>query len=146
MPSFNVIGYFALAQGKHIPTLLPGATFPINHNHYITCLKFTSDDIMMYSLATLHVYSGSGNALLPDNTITFMIAKACAPTRKPIELDVLYLSAFPGDPNDDQYDVCMPIYLICYFHSFYFVRNTSPSAPLSFTVLAMCLPIILPKS
>ncbi|KAJ7907696.1 hypothetical protein B0H13DRAFT_1879318 [Mycena leptocephala] len=96
MSSLNVIGFFALAQGKRIATLLPGATFPIHHNHYT------------YPSATLRVYSGSGDAPLPDNTIAFVIAKACAPTGKPIELDALYLSAFPGDPNDDQYDEHIP--------------------------------------
>lgn len=92
MSSLNVIGFFALAQGKRIATLLPGATFPIHHNRYVTCLKSTSDDITTYPSATLRVYSGSGDAPLPDNTIAFVIAKACAPTGKPIELDALYLS------------------------------------------------------
>ncbi|KAJ7875957.1 hypothetical protein B0H13DRAFT_1632469 [Mycena leptocephala] len=128
MSSLNVIGFFALAQGKRIATLLPGATFPIHHNHYVTCLKSTSDDITMYPSATLRVYSGSGDAPLPDNTIAFVIAKACAPTGKPIELDALYLSAFPGDPNDDQYDVRAPIYLIRYFH--HSIRSgTHPRVP-----------------
>ena len=105
MSSFNVFGFFALAQGKRIATYLPGATFPIHHVHYVTSLKSTSDDIATYPSATLRVYSGSGDAPLPDNTIAFVVAKASAPTGKPIELDALYLSAFRGDPKDDQYDV-----------------------------------------
>ncbi|KAJ7831799.1 hypothetical protein B0H13DRAFT_1532746, partial [Mycena leptocephala] len=85
---------FLLLPRERIATLLPGATFPIHHNHYVTCLKSTSDDITTYPSATLRVYSGSGDAPLPDNTIAFVIAKACAPTGKLIELDALYLSAF----------------------------------------------------
>ncbi|KAJ7800337.1 hypothetical protein B0H13DRAFT_1533465, partial [Mycena leptocephala] len=99
MSSFNVFGFFALGQGKCIATYLPGATFPIHHVHYITSLKSTSDDIATYPSATFRVYSGSGDAKLPDNTIAFVVAKVSAPTSKPIKLDALYLSAFRGDPN-----------------------------------------------
>ncbi|KAJ6540399.1 hypothetical protein B0H19DRAFT_1175595 [Mycena capillaripes] len=107
MSSFNVFGFFALAQGKRVATYAPGATFPIHHNHYNTSMKSNSDDVVNPS-ATLRVYSGSGDAPLPDNTIAFVVSKASAQTGKPVELDALYLSAFPGDPNDDQYEEHIP--------------------------------------
>ncbi|KAJ7808371.1 hypothetical protein B0H14DRAFT_2608952 [Mycena olivaceomarginata] len=31
MSSFNAFGFFALAAGRHVPTQLPGATYPIHH-------------------------------------------------------------------------------------------------------------------
>ncbi|KAJ7897742.1 hypothetical protein B0H13DRAFT_1884579 [Mycena leptocephala] len=65
----------------------------------LTSLKSTSDDIATYPSATFCVYSSSGDAPVPDNTIAFVVAKASTPTSKPIKLDALYLSAFRGDPN-----------------------------------------------
>ncbi|KAJ7934854.1 hypothetical protein B0H13DRAFT_2305312 [Mycena leptocephala] len=97
--------FFALGQGKCIATYLPGATLPIHHVHDVTSLKSTSNDIATYPSATFRVYSSSSDAPLPDNTIVFVVAKVSAPTSKPIKLDALYLSAFHGDPNDDQYDM-----------------------------------------
>ncbi|KAJ7300466.1 hypothetical protein DFH08DRAFT_828448 [Mycena albidolilacea] len=107
MSSFSAFGFFALAQGKRVATYPAGATFPIHHNHYITSLKSNSDDVPNPS-ATLSVYSASGDAPLPDNTIAFVVAKVSAPTGKPVEMDALYLAAFPGDPNDDQYEERIP--------------------------------------
>jgi hypothetical protein len=111
MSSFSAFGFFALAQGKRVATYPAGATFPIHHNHYITSLKSNSDDVPNPS-ATLRVYSVSGDAPLPDNTIAFVVAKVSALTGKPVEMDVLYLAAFPGDPNDDQYEVRFDLALV----------------------------------
>jgi hypothetical protein len=105
MSTLNVFGFFALAAGKRVAAHVAGATYPIHHNHYVTSLKTTSDDSETYPSATLRVYSGAGDAPLPDNTITFIVAKAFAPTGKPVELDVLYMYTIPGDPNDDEYEV-----------------------------------------
>ncbi|KAJ7816642.1 hypothetical protein B0H13DRAFT_1663246 [Mycena leptocephala] len=116
MSTFNVFGFFALAAGKRVATHPPGATYPIHHNHYVTSVKSTSDDPDTYPSATLRVYSAAGDAPLPDNTIAFIVAKAFAPTGKPIELDVLYMSAIPGDPNNDDYEVrfrSQTVFLIC---------------------------------
>ncbi|KAJ7016399.1 hypothetical protein C8F04DRAFT_1202265 [Mycena alexandri] len=54
--------------------------------------------------ATLRVYSGAGDAPLPDNTIVFAVTKAFAPAGKPVELDVLFLSVVPGNSNNKDYD------------------------------------------
>ncbi|KAJ7233633.1 hypothetical protein C8J57DRAFT_1729387 [Mycena rebaudengoi] len=82
--------------------------YPVHHVHYITSLKTPSDDSASYPAATLRIYSAAGDAPLPDNTVAFVVAKAFAPTNKPIELDALFLSAVPGDPNDDDYDERVP--------------------------------------
>ncbi|KAJ7118237.1 hypothetical protein C8R44DRAFT_561531, partial [Mycena epipterygia] len=101
MSSFNAFGFFPLTGGKHVATQLPGATYPIHHCHYTTTLK-SSDDI--YIAATLRVYSGAGDAPVPDNTIAFIVTKAFAPTGKPVELEALYMSVMPGDVNSEEYE------------------------------------------
>jgi hypothetical protein len=54
----------------------------------------------------LRVYSGAGDAPVPDNTITFIIAKVFTPTGWPVELEALYMSVMPGDMNSEEYEVC----------------------------------------
>ena len=106
MSSFNAFGFFALTGGKRVATQLPGATYPVHHCHYTTTLK-SPDDI--YVAATLRVYSGAGDAPVPDNTIAFIVAKAVAPTGKPVELDTLYMSVMPGDVNSEEYEACTSV-------------------------------------
>ncbi|KAJ7923941.1 hypothetical protein B0H13DRAFT_2399006 [Mycena leptocephala] len=101
MSSFNVFGFFALTAGKRVATQPPGATYPIHHNHYTTSLKSSSE---IYVAATLRIYSGAGDAPVPDNTIAFVVAKAFAAIGKPVELEALYMSAMPGDVNRDEYE------------------------------------------
>ncbi|KAJ7862451.1 hypothetical protein B0H14DRAFT_2204764, partial [Mycena olivaceomarginata] len=101
MSSFNVFGFFALTAGKRVATQPAGATYPIHHCIYTTSLK-SSDNV--YVAANLRVYSGAGDAPLPDNTITFVVAKVFAPTGKPVELDGLYISAMPGNVNSYEYE------------------------------------------
>ncbi|KAJ6549759.1 hypothetical protein B0H19DRAFT_1349031 [Mycena capillaripes] len=109
MSSFNVFGFFALADGKRIGTKSPGSTFTTYHNHYITSLKTASEDESTYPAATVRVWSGSGDAPLPDYTVAFIVAKASAPVGQPIELDVLFMAPIPGDPNDAAYEAHVPI-------------------------------------
>ncbi|KAJ7200386.1 hypothetical protein GGX14DRAFT_341790, partial [Mycena pura] len=90
--------------GRRVATKPPGAMYPVHHVHYVTSLKTASNDSETYPAATLRVYSAAGDAPLPDNTVAFVVAKAFAPTGKPLELDALFISAVPGNANDDDYD------------------------------------------
>ncbi|KAJ7195661.1 hypothetical protein GGX14DRAFT_324123, partial [Mycena pura] len=75
MSSFNVVGFFALAEGRRTPVHNPG-TGSVYHCHYATSLKSQDDNPIS---AALRVYSAFGDSPLPDNTIVFAIAKAFYP-------------------------------------------------------------------
>ncbi|KAJ7114991.1 hypothetical protein C8R44DRAFT_564848, partial [Mycena epipterygia] len=100
MLSFNVFGFFALAGGKQVATTPPGATYGIHHIHYMTSLKTLDDN---YLSTSLRVYSASGDATLPDNTIAFVVAKVFAPTGRPIELDGLFMMPVSADVDAATY-------------------------------------------
>lgn len=110
MSSFNVFGFLALTAGNRVATQPAGAKFPVHHCYYTTSLRSSND---VYVAATLRVYSGAGDAPLPDNTVAFVVAKAFAPTGKPMELDAFYVFPVPGDVNSDTYDVSRSSLLIC---------------------------------
>ncbi|KAJ7620030.1 hypothetical protein B0H17DRAFT_1088843 [Mycena rosella] len=111
MSSFNAFGFFALAGGTRIATTVPGAAYAKHHVHYTTSLKTLENS---YVAATLRVYSGVGDAPLPDNTIAFVVAKVFVPNGQPVELDALSFAAIPGDVDganyQDQIPDC-PVYL-----------------------------------
>ncbi|KAJ6553864.1 hypothetical protein B0H10DRAFT_2446622 [Mycena sp. CBHHK59/15] len=122
MSSFNAFGFFALAGGRRLATQAAGSTYPVYHCHYHTALKsptsllnlstVNSDDSIdieyEHLAANLRVYSGSGDAPLPDNTVAFVIAKVFAATGKTIELDALFVAPLPGDVDDEHYQDNIP--------------------------------------
>lgn len=140
MSSFNAFGFFALAEGRHIATTVPGATYAKYHVHYTTSLKTLENS---YVAATLRVYSGAGDAPLPDNTIAFVVAKVCVANGQPVELDALSFAPIPGDVNADDYQVGSAVLLGHITHLSN--RITSPTLQCISTASAIFPTTIHPK-
>jgi hypothetical protein len=108
MSSFIVVGFFGLTQGNRQSTVKPGRDgrdIRVFHNHYVTSIQCADGSA---AAADLRVYSPFKDALLPDETVAFIIAKGFAPLGESVQLDTFYLSQVPGDPSADSYDDSVP--------------------------------------
>ncbi|KAJ7829707.1 hypothetical protein B0H13DRAFT_2372418 [Mycena leptocephala] len=83
MSTFNVFGFFALAAASALQ-LMWLKLIPLQQYTFIL------EPVMLHFQTIPY--------------IAFIVAKAFAPTGKPVELDVLYMYTIPGDPNDDEYE------------------------------------------
>ncbi|KAI6127247.1 hypothetical protein F5141DRAFT_985671, partial [Pisolithus sp. B1] len=73
-----------------------------------TTIQCTSGAV---SPMTLHVYSPFNDVALPDNTITFMSAKASIPTTvsdDTVLLEGICVVAVPRDPTSNSYEHMIP--------------------------------------
>ena len=71
--------------------------------------------------ANLRVYSPPNNYSLRDDAVVFLIARAQFPPTPPVLLDTIYVSAIPGDPEDEDYKKgCPEVHFL-----FVFVIGTS---------------------
>ncbi|EPQ51599.1 hypothetical protein GLOTRDRAFT_48698 [Gloeophyllum trabeum ATCC 11539] len=110
MSSFLILGLFALSAGKHVVTSRPAPNSDKTTSHilYGTSLKLTDQTLVP---AELRVWALKSTPILPDDTVVFLLAKACSPadaTAGTVLLDSLVMQAFPGDPDSESYDDHLP--------------------------------------
>ena len=103
-----VVGFFALSNGIHVPTIktLPdNSTMRTNHIVYQTFLQCQGGEALT---AKLRIFAPVRTAVLPDMTVAFIIAKGHFAPGDTIYLDAYVLNPFPGDPSDDHYEDPIP--------------------------------------
>ncbi|KAI6094760.1 hypothetical protein EDD17DRAFT_1465017 [Pisolithus thermaeus] len=89
MSATIVFGFFVLANGKHVKTFRARVVFPV----------------------MLHVYSPFNDAILADNTVTFISTKIAILANIPSEptlLEGVYIVPVPGNANVDDYECHVP--------------------------------------
>jgi len=106
MSTFTVLGFLALAQGCRVMFTCPGTNTRTWHAHYITSLQCVDGATLP---ADLHVYSQMNDILHPDNTITFVHARAHIGSNRHIKLNASHLICFLGDPENSIPDFPYPL-------------------------------------
>jgi hypothetical protein len=111
MSSFIVVGFLGLTSGRRVRsdvTRPDGTPLVLWHVIYDTCLICSHPPSLP---AELRKYSPTGDTVLPDDTIAFVVAKAYVPpvhVSKTVLLDVMFLIPIPGDPSSTDYDERAP--------------------------------------
>ena len=108
MSLFMIVGFFALTNGKHMPstkTLPSGTTVRTNHIQYQTFLQCQSDH---HINSELRVFAPARAAVLPNMTVAFVIAKAHVSSGEGSILDAYVVVPFPGDPSSNEYEDAIP--------------------------------------
>ena len=106
MASLYVTGFFALSNGRHITLSVAGGDRPKTFIMYSSTIQCEQDDVAIP--ADVRLYARPSHAILPDNTIVWMLAKAYLPPTRSANLDVVFLKSVPGDPDDDDYEEQAP--------------------------------------
>lgn len=105
MSSFTVSGFFGLASGRHeaLTSSANKTTNYISYDSSFTCSNGTSSPILIRHFSPQH-------AVLPDNTIIYLIAKAGFPSvaSDPIVFHALYFYPIPGDASSEEYENTVP--------------------------------------
>jgi hypothetical protein len=105
MSSFTVCGYFGLANCRHevlTSSSKKNTTYVVYDSSFV-CADDTSSSVLIRHFSAQH-------AVLPDNTIAFIIGKAGFPSAlaQPIVLHALHFFAIPGDPTSSSYEDSTP--------------------------------------
>ena len=105
MSSFTLIGFFALAGGKHLVSTKSSKTYYCFYMMTIQCSA--GIDVP----AEIHVYSPYNDVPHPDDTIAFVIARAFCPPNDTAHLDVYHLIPVPDNQTESEYQSqCVPDY------------------------------------
>ena len=110
MSSFFVVGFMAVKGGSKRDVeskSQSGDSIRLQYVFYnvgIQCLHTRSP-----ILGELRSYCYSPTeAVLKDNTVIFVVAKAHAPPNSVVLLECLYMAPIPGDPDEESYDDNIP--------------------------------------
>ena len=82
------------------------------HCYYSTSLHTPNGDSYP---AEIRVYSPFGNAVLPDDMVVFLVAKAFLPPNDTVLLEASELVAVPGDPSAEGYENSVPDHTVPFF-------------------------------
>jgi hypothetical protein len=121
MSTCLIIGFLGVANGRREQTMKinrGGREMRVFHMRYDTSIQILEGVVRP---ADLRVYSPINDAPLMDNTVGFVVAKACFPNDTIILLDAFYMNKVPGNPNKDSYedaapDVPIPVTVSDYMH------------------------------
>lgn len=111
MSSFIVIGYFGLSSGRRLcsdVTRANGSTAAIWHAYYDTCLMCSGSPTLP---AELRKYSTVNDAILVDDMVAFVVAKAFIPPGNlpgNVLLDAFHVVPMSGDPSSEDYEAHLP--------------------------------------
>ncbi|KAI6095517.1 hypothetical protein EV401DRAFT_2157986, partial [Pisolithus croceorrhizus] len=108
MSATIVFGFFVLANGEGVKMFRAGSSTVTYHCIYETMIQCTSGVVFP---ATLCVYSPFNDAVLADNTVTFILVKIAIPANipsKPALLEGVYIVPVPGNVNVNDYKCHVP--------------------------------------
>ena len=111
MSSFIVVGYFGLSSRRRLRsdvTRADGSTAAIWHVYYDTCLMCSGSPTLP---AELRKYSTVNDAILVDDTVAFVVAKAFIPPGNlpgNVLLDAFHVVPMSGDPSSEDYEAHLP--------------------------------------
>lgn len=112
MSSLMVFEFFGINHGCCVRLLKPGAMSKTYHCYYSTSLHTPNGDSYP---AEIRVYSPFGNAVLPDDMVVFLVAKAFLPPNDTVLLEASELVAVPGDPSAEGYENSVPDHTVPFF-------------------------------
>ncbi|EJD35810.1 hypothetical protein AURDEDRAFT_46071, partial [Auricularia subglabra TFB-10046 SS5] len=97
-------GYFALGNGRRVSSENP-TTRKVNHHvFYDTVIQTSGVDIA----AELRTWAPANEPLLAEGTVADVLGKLYIPPNGTAWIDIIQLSAFPGDVNDAEYEDKVP--------------------------------------
>ena len=114
MSSLMVFGFFGVNYGCCVGFLKPGTTSKTYHCYYSTSLQTPTGDSYP---AVIRVYSPFGDAILPDDTVVFLIAKAFLPPNDTVLLEASEMVTVPSDPSAEGYENSVPDRTVPFFIS-----------------------------
>ena len=100
MSAALIEGNVSLSHGQRQTSGAPYYTL------YSTALKCSRGAVLP---ANIRLYSPPNEPLLADQSIVHLVGCFIAPTSSTILIDALYLTTYPGDPTDDEYDTHLPL-------------------------------------
>lgn len=107
MSSFVVFAVLAVSGGRRVTANRP----PPNENKVTSHIIYASSVSLLDNSvrnAEIRHWAPSSSAILPDNTVVLLLAKAYAPPDGVFLFDTLLLVPFPGDPDAPDYDDHLP--------------------------------------
>lgn len=111
MTAFIISGFFSLTSGRRIRTDVPrpnGTTQGVYYVHYDTVVQCSQTGPIS---AEVRKYSPPGEAVLQDDTIAYVTAKAYMPPPnmpRTLLLEAIHIAPEPGDPTSDSYEESVP--------------------------------------
>ncbi|KAJ7874341.1 hypothetical protein B0H14DRAFT_2343764 [Mycena olivaceomarginata] len=105
MTVFNILGFFQLKSGRHVPTVKGPASYTVWHLHYNTHVWCTDNTSIA---AELRLYGSNSTPTLPNGTVVFAFCKAHTTPNRVISLDAVTFIPIPEDPNSDPYEDHLP--------------------------------------
>ncbi|KZT26330.1 hypothetical protein NEOLEDRAFT_1177742 [Neolentinus lepideus HHB14362 ss-1] len=108
MSSFFILGLFALSGGNRVVSPRPNSDKTTSHILYMTSLQLFD---LSFVPGEIRVWAPMTTPILPDNTVVFMLAKACTPAdtlHGAVVMDSVLFQPFPGDPESSAYEDHLP--------------------------------------
>lgn len=121
--AFFTFGFFALGVGTRravqkpvSPSKTPSSSSSTWYIFYPTTIQCPNDPVGLGLSAEVRIYSPPGDIPHPENTIAFIVAKACFPNSGPVLLDAISIHPIPGDPLSPDYEDRAPDMLYPYVY------------------------------
>ena len=100
MSSFLLIGFFALAGGKRLPSVNPTSASKTWHSHYDSTLQCLSNTLLP---TRIRIYSRIHDPVFPDDTLAFVGGKCVVTADSEVLIDAYFVQPVPGNCTDEDY-------------------------------------------